>query len=272
MRHPFGLEFGHKRPIRVHRLEILALGGRQETHQRAEHARLWRSSRLEAQRQPGGIQARQPTGRSTLEVAFRASQYARREQPGLITELQRRPEQLRGAEVRVAVHHAVTGNLGVLEAGNQTHDLELIAPFQAGLEADQAPESALAVLLTQLRHRVRLAARARVRQAFGFERPEARGVHAATRNLLDRHAALEKLEFLPIVRCVRTCPLERGVKAQILVAVEWAIEVIGLLTVTAHAVSDGRVDAFKLDHRCSRIVKRQVIAAGKTFQILGERI
>src|SRR5690606_41251008 len=89
------------------------------------------------------------------------------------------------------------------------------------------------VLLPELHDGVRPLARARVLEADGLHRPEARRVVAAPGDLLDRHAALEELEVLPVARHVPSRLAEGGVEPVVLLLREGQVDVVGLLAVAA---------------------------------------
>ena len=87
-------------------------------------------------------------------------------------DLPRLGEHRRAVHVRVAVHHAVPDELGLLEAGNQPQHARLLAPFDLRLEADQAVVIAREIVLAQLHRGVRLASGPRIDEATGFIGPK----------------------------------------------------------------------------------------------------
>ena len=80
--------------------------------------------------------------------------------------------------------------------GNQSQHARLITPFQLRLEADETVVIARELVLPQLHHGVRPAARARIVQPDRLHRPEAQRVGAPVRHHLDGQTALE--EFLAV--------------------------------------------------------------------------
>ncbi|MNJ64501.1 hypothetical protein D3C77_604550 [compost metagenome] len=95
---------------------------------------------------------------------------------------------------------AQTGELGVLQAGDHAEDVGLGAVFQLGLEADHVEQGAQGIVLTQLHDGVGLDRRVvLVGQADGLHRAVTQGLAAALGHDLDRQAAVEIGDVLPLL-------------------------------------------------------------------------
>ena len=121
----------------------------------------------------------------------------------------------------------------------------LLAPLQARLEADQAVERALAVLLAQLHHRVRPPAGARVDQAHGPQRTEGERLRTAVGDLLDRLAAVEEGAAVEVVHLGALGGDQRGPEGLVLLGVEGGVQVVGL----ALLVARGAVETVEVERR-----------------------
>src|SRR4029453_13206264 len=105
----------------------------------------------------------------------------------------------RTVDIGVAVNHAETYEVGILQAGDQAQHAGLISPFDLRLEADEAPVIAGEVVLPQLYHGVGAASRAWIHQSDRLHRPQPQRVAPAVRHHLNRQTALEKRRAIEVV-------------------------------------------------------------------------
>src|SRR5688572_28604103 len=97
------------------------------------------------------------------------------------------------------MHHCEADELGGLEAGNELQDARLLAPFELGLEADEAEMVAGEIVLTQLHGGVRRPPRARIDETDRLHRSEPQRVAAAMSHHFHRQTAFEELLLVEIV-------------------------------------------------------------------------
>ena len=152
-----------------------------------------------AERERGGVAARDQARGRRLHVALDAAHLAREEEVGARARLPRVAQHRRAVDVGVAMHHAEAHELGVLEPRDQPQHARLVAPLDLRLEADEAPVVARERVLTQLHDGVRTAPGARIGEPHRLHRPEAQRVAAPMRHDLDRQAAFEEGGLVEIV-------------------------------------------------------------------------
>src|SRR3954466_15801624 len=104
--------------------------------------------------------------------------------------LQRRGKQRGRVDVSVSMNLPEARKSRILESGNQSHHLGLLAEFQVVLKSNQVVRVCTQVLLSQLHDCIRRLASSRISQTDGLHWPEAQGISAAARNFLDGKAAL----------------------------------------------------------------------------------
>ena len=131
------------------------------------------------------------------------------------------------------MHHAEADELGALEAGNEPQHARLLAPFDLRLKSHEAEVIAREVVLAQLHGRVRLASRARIREADRLHRTEPQRVAAAVRHDFDRQAAFEEPLLVEVVNGRRFSCDQRVVETIVFVARQRAVQVIALSIVDA---------------------------------------
>ena len=105
-------------------------------------------------RERSGEAPGEETDRRRLDIALAARDLSGKAQPRHGVEPQRRVEQFRRIEERVAVKAAEPGEFGLVEARNRPEDSYLFGMFQLGLEADHVEQAAELVVLAQLHDRV----------------------------------------------------------------------------------------------------------------------
>ena len=113
----------------------------------------------------GGVPARHQTRRRRLDVPSTPEICPAKNRSSRSLHLPGLAQDGRAVDVGVAMNHAETHELGVLEPGNQLEYARLLAPFHLRLKPDQAEMIAGQRVLPQLDDRVGLAAGARIRQA-----------------------------------------------------------------------------------------------------------
>ena len=118
----------------------------------------------------------------------------------LHVQAQRRIEQPRRVDERVAVHDAVSREIGVLQAGHHAEHALLLGELQVRLEPDEVVARALRVFRAQLQRGPGTSSRARVGEPDRFQRPETRRVTARAGDLLDGLARLEQVLRFEIAR------------------------------------------------------------------------
>ena len=92
----------------------------------------------------------------------------------------------------VAVHDAITEELGILQTGNHMEDTLLLAKSQVGLEAHQVIGGLFLVLGSQLNRRPGATSGTRVGEADGLHGAKANGILAGTGDLLGGLTGLEE--------------------------------------------------------------------------------
>ena len=173
-----------------------------------------------------------------------------------------RGKELWGFDVGVAVHDAEAGELGGFQAGDHAEDALLLAPSEAGLEADHPPKHALDVLLSQLDDGIRAIAGSRVGEADGLHRPEGEGLPATRGKLLDRHASLEELETLELGEGDSLGGDQGLPEGVVLDLAHGAIEVVGVtLAVPRRAKDLCIVNRIGSDRGGDGVIEVEVVAA-----------
>lgn len=186
------------------------------------------------------------------------------------------------------MHHPEPDELGLLQTGDHLEHARLLAPFQLGLESDEAVVIASQRVLSELHRGVREAARARIGEADGLHGSEAQRVLAAMRHHLDRQATLEELLFVEVVNGGGFRGRHRPIKRVVLLFGHRAVEIVAILAaraaartrrvasqapVPARGPKDLRhVDRLGEDDWTDRIVEVQVMFADKRGDVGRERI
>ena len=197
---------------------------------------------------------------------------------GIGLQPQRAVEQLRRIEEGVAVEAAEARELGVAQAGDHAEDVGLDGVAQLGLEADHVVERAELVVLAQLHDGVGLLVRlVRIGEPDRLHRPVAQRLAAALGHHLDRQAAVEIGDLLPVVMLVRLAGEERVDEGVVLRLVHRAVDVVGAgaagagLVVARLEPGDVHVDRVEMDDRRDGIEEGERVLAGEGADRLGER-
>ena len=140
------------------------------------------------------------------------------------------------------------------------------------LKAHQVVGVRAQILAAQLHHRPRRLPGPRIAQAHRLHRPKARRVPPAPRQLLDRQAALEVLQLLPLLRLHALRRYQRIVEAVVLFLGHRAVDVVrrALVPPRRH-VHPLAVDRIRLHNRRDRVVKRQVLLPGQPRNLARQR-
>ena len=129
---------------------------------------------------------------------------------------------------RVAVHDAITEELGVLKARNHVEHALLLSKGEVRLEAYEVIGGALAILRTKLHRRPRPAAASGIGEPNGLHRTEARRIATSAGNLLDRLARLEKIALLELFGHHAIGAKKRIDEGLVLLFIHRGVEVVAL--------------------------------------------
>src|SRR5829696_4758983 len=177
-----------------------------------------------------------------------------------------------GGQVRVAMHDAHAGEVGVLEAWDSPEYTPLLAPLQARLEADEVVEASLGVVLPQLHDCVGNLAGSGVREADRLHGPEAEGVFSAPGYGLDRETALEVQVLLEILYGAELGGSQVLYEGIVLLFGHRAVQVCSLtLTVAGGAVDDGVIQGVAVDDGRGRVVEVERLP-GKILYLLCQSV
>ena len=237
---------------------------------------LGRAGRHLAEALCGGKAPRDEAYGGRLDIALHAGDLTGEAQARLGLEPQAPVEQPGRVDEGVAVQPAEPCELGIFQARNAAEDAGLLTVLQLGLEADHVVERAQRVVLTQLDHRVGLAARIGVGQANRLHGPEAQGLTAALRHHLDRQAAFEVGRALPILE-LGFLRRQQGIdEGLVLRFVERAVDVILAATARPRLViaglvpGAGEVDALGVDDGGNGIEEGELLLPGDRQNSLGQ--
>ncbi len=221
------------------------------------HGRFRRRRRqIAAQRLGGGQTAGQQAHGRALDIALDPGHLAGEAQARNGLQPHLLVQQLRAVQEGVAVQAPQTRELGVLQTRDHAEDVGLGAVLQLGLEADHVEQGAQRIVLTQLHDGVGLDRRVvLVGQADGLHRAVAQGLAAALGHDLDRQAAVEIGDVLPLLE-VSLGAVQQGVdEGFVLGLVHRAVDVGRLVAAGAFLViarlapGDVEVDAVGVQDR-----------------------
>ena len=226
-----------------------------------------------------GEAAGEEADRRRLDIALAAGDLSGKAQPRHGLEPQRRVEQFRRIEERIAVQPAEPGELGLGEAGDGPEDPHLLGMFQLGLEADHVEQAAELVVLAQLHHGVGLdPGLMRIGEAERLHRAVAQRLAAALGHHFDRQAAVEiGRRLFEFVERHFVAGEQRIDEAVVLFARQRTIDVIGAgagrsgLVVARLKPGDVEIDRVAMHDRRNGIEERQRVFAGAAADRLGKR-
>ena len=171
----------------------------------------------------------------------------------------------------VAVHYAVSGESGVLKAGDHRKDPPLLGKGEMGLEAHHIVQAPRGVVPAKLHHGIGPRARDGMLKSHGFKRAEAHRVLSPGRHHLNRHTALEyhvrlKIPLLHALRAAQRVP-----ETQVLLPRHGAIDIVGrTLSVAGGKIGGVHVDAL-IRNDWGRRVEKAERAAEPVRNIRGKR-
>ena len=173
---------------------------------------------------------------------------------------------------RVAVHHAVSEELGALKAGNHAKHALLLGEREIRLESHQVVRGALRVLGAQLDGGPGAFSGAGVDEAHGLHRAEPDGVMPGARDLLGGLARLEELAPLEILEDDALRAHERIDEDIVLVFGEGGIQVVAApsLVVARLGKDDVAVDGRRVHDGGRRVEEGQRIAAHQVEHLPGQ--
>ena len=145
--------------------------------------------------------------------------------------------------------------------------------LELGLEADDVPQRAQRIVLTQLDDRPRPLAGRRVGQPHRFHRPEARRVAPAFRHNLDRHAPVEIWRAFPLFIFGLFAREHRIDERLVLRLVEGAVDIILRIPLIPPRLKPrcGHVDRVEVDDRSNCVEKGQRVLSRSRRDPFGER-
>src|SRR5215218_3812131 len=261
-------------PVGVYGLEGTFFGG-DVVSERPHHGAARHGQRLLTAGEPGSIGAGYVAHRCALDVALDTSELAREEEGSFakrFSYLHGGVKHVIGGQVRVAVHDAHAGEVGVLEAWDGPEYAPLLAPLQARLEADDVVEATLGVVLPQLHDGVGDLAGSGIREADGLHGPEAEGVLSAPGDGLDRETALEVQILLEVLYGAEFGGSQVLYKGIVLLFGHRAVQVCSLtLAVAGGAVDDGVVQRVAVDYGRGRVVEVERLP-GKALYLLCQSV
>ena len=185
-------------------------------------------------------------------------------------------QQARRVHERVAVHHAVARELGVLEPGDEAEHAALLREGEVRLEPHEVVAGTVRVLGTQLQRGPWAMPRARVGEPHRLERAEARRVVSLAGDLLDRLARLEQIARLEVAADHALGGHELVDEGVVLLARERRVQVVarigGGVLVAALAEQLRVVERIGHDDRGGGVVEGQVLFAGEPGKRRGQRV
>ncbi len=163
---------------------------------------------------------------------------------------------------------AVAKEARVFETGNQPQNPRLFAELEVVLKAHQVVAVGAEVFLAQLHHGPGRFAGARITQPHRLHGPESQSVAAAAGKNLDGQAALEVIEFFPLLGFGGFGCQQRVEKGVELGAVHGAVDVVGRALVPAGGeVNPLHVDRLGLHDGRDGVVEGQVTGAGDALDL-----
>ena len=164
------------------------------------------------------------------DVPLGAGDLAGEEKGIPVVPLQRRPQQSRAVDERIAVHLAEADKLGARQARDHPQHALLVAPFDVGLEADQVVEGACDVVLAELHHGERTPAGAGIAQTYRRHRSEGQRLRIAASQHLNRQArfkiASRRLVSFELMQAGLFRRAHRLHEREVLVTGERAVDVV----------------------------------------------
>ena len=173
---------------------------------------------------------------------------------------------------------AEPGELRLGQAGDHAEDVGLDGVAQAGLEADHVVERAQRIVLAELDDGMGLDRRvARIGEPDRLHRPVAQRFAAALGHHLDRQAAVEIGDPLPVVVLVRLAGKKRIDEGVVFGLVHGAVDVVGAAAAGAGLVvarlepGDVHVDRIEMDDGRDGIEEGERLLAGEIADGLCQR-
>ena len=254
-------------------LEVFGIGVGDVVDQRAQGAGARRGDRFLATNQRGGVETGQQPGGDGLRVTLDAGKLAGKHEPWRFLEAECFVQQQRGLDVGVAMDLAVAQEARIFKAGNHAQHARLLAEFQMVLEADQVVAVGANVLLAQLHYCPGAQAGAGIAQANRLHGAKAQRVAAAAGEDFNGEAALEIIEFFPLLGFGGLGGQQGIDKALVLLAVHGAVDVVGCAFVPARGHVDAvHVNGIGIDDGGDGVVKGQVTGTGDALDLGTQRV
>ncbi len=255
---------GHDAEVHVHRLVVRSCRG-PSRRRPARRARLSAAAPRVGRRDQVGddVQRREQPGGSGLEVALGAGDLSGEPHMPMLSQAKRRLEQPRRVDERVAVHDAVSEELGLAEAGDHAEHAALLGEGEVRLEAHEVVRrrrSAFSGRSWTTAHG-RCPVRGSVRPT-GFRGPN-RSASRPVRAISSTgwHAA-NSSSPLEVLRVHALGAEQRVDERLVLVAVHGGVQVVRspALAVSRGGEDDVAVDRVRVDDRRGRVVEGQALA------------
>ena len=183
-------------------------------------------------------------------------------------------EQARGLDERVAMHDAITRELGVLQTGDHAEDAFLLAKCEIRLEAHQIVGRALGVFGTKLHRRPRATTRCRIGKPHGLASTESGCVGALAGDFLNRLARLEQVFRFEVALNNAIGGNKLRNEGVIALFVERRVQVIAgsILLVARLAEQHIHVKGIGHDHGRRCVKECEIVRAGFVNKPLSKRI
>ena len=177
-----------------------------------------------------------------------------------------------GLQEGVAVHHAVPGIGGILQAGNHAEDTLLLREFQSGLEAYNIEQGSLLVILPQLDNRKGFFSCPGIFQPNRLHGTKGKHHPTTACHGFNRHAAFEHLGFLEAVHFGSFCRQQSIHKGIVFFFRHGAVEIIISPVIPGLTEDLIHVQGFQRYDRRSCIIEMQRAQTGKCCNGISQRI